>query len=310
MKKIILVLVTAFVLGCGTPEEKKIASIGKDKITQGEFDLEVARLKKVMVPEDYVMTDDEKLQFEAHILNNMIMKKVFIKEMDRLDIKVDQATIDTQYNQLITQYDSEVKMIEEIESKGFTIEELKRDFNYQLRLSELTSYASEQDITIPDEELKKYYDENRETIFMIPGKVISARHILIKIEDINPNIALEKIKAIRAEIVAGKDFSEAAKEYSQGPSGADGGQLGEFQQGQMVKEFEMVAFAIPLNQISEPVLTQFGYHLILIDDRIDANYAPFEETKEYINNKLKVEQFFSKIEQDAKIKKPDWAETN
>ncbi len=308
MKKLLLLLIPAVLFGCTTPENKVIATVAKHKITQGDFDFEVARLQKAMVPVDYVMEEEEKIMFETQILNNMIMKKVYTKKLDELEIQVDESVIEEQFTQLIAQYGSEEAMIEDVTAKGFTVEELKEEFTYQFRLQELSKFASESDVEVSDEDLKAYYDENRETVFSQPGMVLAARHILIKNEDGNDAKALEEIKTIKEKIDAGMDFAEAAIEFSQGPSGENGGQLGQFQQGQMVKEFEIVAFAIPLNQVSEPVLTQFGYHLILVEDRVDTTYAPFEETKEYISSKLKVEQFFNEIEESAKIKKPDWAE--
>lgn len=309
MKKLLLLLlIPAALFGCTTPENKAIATVAGQKITQGEFDFEAARLKKAMVPEDYEMTEEESVMFESQILNNMIMKKVYTKKLDELDIQVEESRIEDHFSQLIKQYGTEEKMIEDVTAKGFTVDELKEELAYQFRLQELAKHAAEADIELTDDDLKAYYDEKKESVFAQPGKVNSARHILIKNEDGNPNKALEKIKEIKTKIDEGMEFAEAAKEFSEGPSGVNGGQLGPFQQGQMVKEFEMVAFAIPLNQVSEPVLTQFGYHLILVEDRTDTSYAPFEETKEYITTQLKTERFFSDIEAEAKIKRPEWAE--
>lgn len=309
MKKLLLLLIPVVLFGCTKPENKVIATVAKHKITQGEFDFEVARLKKAMVPENYEMPEEEKTLFEAQILNNMIMKKVYTKKLNELEIQVEDSVIEEQFTQLIAQYGSEEAMIEDVTDKGFTVEELKEEFTYQFRLQELSKFASESDVEISDEEMKTYYDENRETVFAQLGTVLAARHILIKNDEGNPNKALAEIKNIKDKIDAGMDFAEAAIEFSQGPSGVNGGKLGKFQQGQMVKEFEIVAFAIPLNQVSEPVLTEFGYHLILVENRVDTTYPPFDETKDYIASKLKIEQFFNEIEKSAKIKKPDWART-
>ncbi|MBN2618409.1 MAG: SurA N-terminal domain-containing protein, partial [Spirochaetales bacterium] len=82
MKKLFLLLLIAVVFGCNN-SSNVIAKVGKESISQEQFDIEVAKLTKAMVPEDYVMTDDEKLQFESQILNNLIMKIVYTKEMDK-----------------------------------------------------------------------------------------------------------------------------------------------------------------------------------------------------------------------------------
>ena len=89
----------------------------------------------------------------------------------------------------------------------------------------------------------------------------SARHILVDSED--------KCQELKSEIESGSDFAEVAKQHSNCPSGKQGGDLGEFGQGQMVREFDEVVFTSELNTVHGPVKTQFGYHLIEITDRTE-----------------------------------------
>lgn len=89
----------------------------------------------------------------------------------------------------------------------------------------------------------------------------SARHILVNTE--------EKCNELINNILDGADFGDVAKEHSVCPSGKQGGELGEFSQGQMVKEFDDVVFSAELNKVHGPVKTQFGYHLIEITNRSD-----------------------------------------
>jgi len=89
----------------------------------------------------------------------------------------------------------------------------------------------------------------------------SARHILVESE--------EECNKLKSQIESGTDFAEVAKEHSKCPSGRQGGDLGEFGQGQMVKEFDDVVFSADLNTVQGPVQTQFGYHLIEITNRSD-----------------------------------------
>ena len=93
----------------------------------------------------------------------------------------------------------------------------------------------------------------------------------------------EKCNDILEKITSGeKEFEEAAKEFSTCPSGAQGGDLGEFGRGNMVKEFEEAAFAAEVGHVVGPVQTQFGYHLIKVEQKNDAKEADFEEVKEQI----------------------------
>ncbi|MDC8445925.1 MAG: peptidyl-prolyl cis-trans isomerase [Nitrosomonas sp.] len=87
----------------------------------------------------------------------------------------------------------------------------------------------------------------------------SARHILVKTE--------EECKQLKNEITHGADFAEIAAQHSLCPSGKQGGELGEFGPGQMVKEFDAVVFSAPVNEVQGPVKTQFGYHLVEVTER-------------------------------------------
>lgn len=89
----------------------------------------------------------------------------------------------------------------------------------------------------------------------------TARHILVDTE--------EKCAELKAEIEGGKDFGELAKQHSNCPSGRQGGDLGEFGPGMMVKEFDEVVFSAPVNTVQGPVQTQFGYHLLEVTSRTD-----------------------------------------
>ncbi len=93
------------------------------------------------------------------------------------------------------------------------------------------------------------------------AKKASARHILVYTKE-----ACEKLKA---EIAAGTDFAELARKHSQCPSGKQGGNLGEFRQGQMVPEFDHIVFSGELGKVHGPIKTQFGYHLVEITSRTD-----------------------------------------
>lgn len=90
---------------------------------------------------------------------------------------------------------------------------------------------------------------------------VKASHLLVKTEE-------EAIK-LKEEIVNGKDFAKVAKEVSLCPSGQNGGDLGYFTKGQMVKEFEDAAFSMEVGEVSAPIRTQFGYHLIYLTDKKD-----------------------------------------
>ncbi len=89
----------------------------------------------------------------------------------------------------------------------------------------------------------------------------SARHILVDTED--------QCNTLKQQIADGADFADVAKQNSSCPSGASGGDLGEFSPGMMVREFDEVVFSAPLNEVQGPVKTQFGFHLLEVTSRTD-----------------------------------------
>ncbi len=125
-------------------------------------------------------------------------------------------------------------------------------------------------ITATEEEVKDYYDKFKDT-FNKPESV-RASHILVDDESTALNIM--------KEIKEGLTFSEAAKKYSKCPSNANGGDLGYFTRGKMVPEFEKAAFALNKDEISEPVKTQFGYHIILVTDKKQPSDTTMEEIRD------------------------------
>ncbi|MEA1893232.1 MAG: peptidylprolyl isomerase [Campylobacterota bacterium] len=142
-------------------------------------------------------------------------------------------------------------------------------------------------VKVSNKELKDYYDKNKEE-FNEKGSV-HARHILVKTEseatDIKDQLKLLKGSALKAK------FIEEAKSKSTGPSGPKGGDLGYFSQGQMVPEFNDKVFSMEVGTVSDPVKTQFGYHLIYLEDKKSPKTLSFTEVKSFIEQRLKMEKF-------------------
>lgn len=132
-------------------------------------------------------------------------------------------------------------------------------------------------ITVSDDELKKYYDENADKF--TSGETVNASHILVAEE--------EMAKDILAKITAGEmTFEDAAKNFSTCPSGKEGGSLGDFGRGQMVPEFDEACFTMEVGTVTGPVQTQFGYHLIRLNSKSASAPIPFEDVKEQLRGQL------------------------
>lgn len=172
---------------------------------------------------------------------------------------------------LFAQLGKDEKMDETDEFKEI-MEGARRDILAQLSMRDMLK-----DITVTEEEQKAFYEENKAQFGK--GATVSAKHILTDSE--------EKCQTILKNIEAGeKTFEDAAREFSTCPSGAKGGDLGEFGKGQMVKEFEDAAFDAEIGKVVGPVKTQFGYHLIKVEKKNEPKTAEFEEVKGQIYQQL------------------------
>ena len=145
------------------------------------------------------------------------------------------------------------------------------------------------DIDITQEEIQKYYEDNSQ--LFKSEETASAKHILVD--------TIEQMQEVKAEIDNGMSFEEAAQKHSKCPSAAQGGSLGSFTRGRMVPEFEKAAFELEIGEISEPVKTQFGYHLIQLDEKNSEEVNSLEESKhtimENISHQKQNEKYMSSI---------------
>jgi peptidyl-prolyl cis-trans isomerase C len=151
--------------------------------------------------------------------------------------------------------------------------------------------------TTPDAMKKVYEDASKQ----ISGEQeVHARHILVETED--------KAKAVKAELDKGADFAELAKKKSKDPGASDGGDLGFFTKDQMVPEFSAVAFALEPGKISDPVKSQFGWHIIKVEEKRNRKAPDFEQVKAqietYVTRKAQAD-YVGKLREAAKIERMD-----
>ncbi len=136
------------------------------------------------------------------------------------------------------------------------------------------------EITLSDEELKEYYESHKD--MFVTEEMVKASHILVDSE--------EKANEILEDITDGLSFEDAATQFSSCPSKQAGGALGQFGKGQMVPEFEEAVFSMQAGEISGPVKTQFGYHLIKLTDHTTERNASFEEVIQEVKDSCFMEK--------------------
>ncbi len=197
------------------------------------------------------MPREQMMQFGQPEQRRQLVHEMVLRELLYLDAK----------DQHMDEEEAFIKQVEE------TKEILLKQYAIQKLLA---------DVKVEEEEAKAYYDGHPQS-FVAPPQV-RARHILVEEE--------EKARAILNEIKDGRDFAEAAKEYSTCPSKERGGDLGFFSPGQMVKEFDEVAFSLEEGELSHIVKTQFGYHVIQVEEKKESQPQSFEQVKDQLKQFL------------------------
>ena len=173
-------------------------------------------------------------------------------------------------------YSDEIeKNLENDEEFVAVMENMKKSMLQQYSLRKMFN-----NITVSDDEIKNFYESHKDTF--VTDEILSASHILVDTE--------EKAYEVLEDLTDGLSFEEAALQYSSCPSKQAGGALGQFGKGQMVQEFEEAAFSMKAGEISAPVKTQFGYHIIKVTDHTPERHSSLEEVYQEVKDSCFMEK--------------------
>jgi foldase protein PrsA len=208
-------------------------------------------------------------------LDNLIQDELVTQAADKAGIKVTDADVDKEIASIKARFPSETEFESALQQANMTLDDLKKQTPMQLRIRKILEPQVIDKVT--DADVKKYFDENKAS-FNTPLQV-RASHILVATE--------KEANDILAELKAGGDFAAIAKAKSTDPGSKEsGGDLGFFGAGAMDPAFEKAAFALKKDELSAPVKSSFGYHIIKVTDRKEAKTATFEEEKAKIKDQL------------------------
>lgn len=244
----------------------------------------------------------------TQLLQDLIMDKL-VAEAASTE-KVSDADVDAELAKIKGQFPDEKAFQEQISQAGMTPEKLKENIRTGLQQSRwMKSQVKTPEIT--DDQAKTFYDSNIQE-FEQP-ETVKASHILFMVDpDASADVVKQKEAAAAKaaeRAAAGEDFTKLAKELSEEPGASEsGGDLGFFPKDRMVPEFAEVAFAQKVGDISKPVKSQFGWHVIKVTDKKAAGTVPFDQVKEQVVSYLKstnqreaVQAVLNKLKESAKI---------
>ncbi|HLD29227.1 MAG TPA: peptidylprolyl isomerase [bacterium] len=241
---------------------------------------------------------DKIKMLKEELLGQMIEEKLLVQDARKKGIKVTEKEVSDGLKEIRGRFATEKEFGEELKQQGITELQMEKRVRDQLMVIKLIEQEVRSKMTAPsDEELKKFYSENENEMWE-PEKV-RVRHILIRVSTgTDKASARKKIEQLASLVkVPGADFGELAKQYSEGPSAPQGGDLGFFARGEMLPEFEETAFNLKVGEMSAIVETSFGYHIIKCIGRKAEEKKNFEDIKEDLRNylfQLKMEESYRK----------------
>jgi len=253
---------------------------------------------------------DRVARIEQNILKRLIEQELINQAVKEAAVVVPPEEIQKGFDEYKQRFQSEEQFQNYLKHGKVTKESIEQRIRERRSLELLLEKKG--DMAVTDAEAQDFYGKNER--FYTEKAGIRASHILIKLaEKPTPEEeakANERVKEAQARIKKGEDFDKIAVEMSEGPAAAKGGDLGFFSAGRMVKEFEDVAFKMKVGEISAPVRTRFGFHVIKLVDKREDRKKTFEEVKEQIVKSLQNKKFFTErrkmladLEKNAKIEK-------
>lgn len=289
-----IVILAAFLAGCGmvrvNPEVDNntiVAKINGEEIKKEEFN-KLFGVFKVQYEQQFGTdvwekeTEGRKFGDVARekLLDMLVDEKLQLKKAAELGITVTDDEVTAEIENSKKYFDTEEKFNEFLKGQNMDLEYFKQTVKKELIINKLIDKLTEK-IAVTDEDVKAYYDANQDEFISV-----KASHILLDTK--------EEAEKILQRVKAGEDFNELAKENSKDPSAKENsGDLGYFKHGDMVEPFEKAAFAMKPGEISDTVQTDFGFHIIKVEDK---KLEKYEDVKEQIKANIQKDKKSSEYE--------------
>jgi peptidyl-prolyl cis-trans isomerase C len=298
-KRLLITVLTGWLIVAGTSlvgvaaaTGDSVATVNGQTISRATYDRELNGFLRRMAQSGRQPSSISMDQLRQRVVNNLITGELLYQESKRLALAADTAEVDAQVTKFRSQFNDLAKLNEAMTKAGLTDAGLRDIITRQASIRKLINREIAEKIQISDEAAKTYYGDHQD-LFDRPAGV-RASHILIKVAADDTaemrQTARNRADDVRKKALAGSDFAELAREYSEGPSKSSGGDLGFFTRGQMVAPFAEAAFSLAPGEISEVVETRFGYHVIRVAEKRPGGTAPYDEVSESITARLRQEE--------------------
>lgn len=278
-----------------------VARVNNTEITSMQFDNAYSNLIRFYrVSLSQQIKPINLIDLRAGVLDQMVDREIKLQAAKKEKIKISKKEIEKKISEMAKNFKSRKEFEERVYQSGQNMEMVRAAVKEDLLIEKLEKKVKDK-IKTSDEDIRSKYEQ------------VKARHILIKVkersekdQEIRENEAKKKAEKIINEYNEGAEFSSLAQKYSEDPGSKEqGGDLGFFSRGQMVGEFERIAFSLQKGQVSAPVKTSYGYHIIKVEDKKEAKGTDFEKEKKKLKkeiNETKGSQEWSKWTETARKK--------
>lgn len=266
-----------------------VARVNGKGISQLDFE----RQEKVLLEQVGSFADSAQVaemmpMIKKQALDNAINRVLIEHAVNELGITADAADVDKLIASYRGQFVDDASFEVELGKHGMDKNSFRGEVEMKLRADKLFARESSKATPPTDAEILDFYKKNPERF--VQGEKVRASHILVKVDESDsPAVRAEKrkkIEGILADLKKGADFAEQARLHSDCPSKEQGGDLGYFERGSMVPEFEKAAFSLPPGKLSGIVETQFGFHIIKVTEHKKSETVPFEKVKQQLSGYL------------------------
>ena len=298
MKKIGVVCLAATVLLTGCGKKDVAATVNGKPITIEDYEREYkmqAQQAMAQYGEDFLMQkspDGKQTMGEImrqNTLDNLVRFEIYKQDAEEKGIKITDKDVDAEYKKMVDMYGGEEKLQDALKENNLTADQMREYMKTNLLMQQYQQKMLKE-LEPTEEELKKHYEGHKDEF-----KTAEASHILVKTK--------EEAEAIKKELDGGADFAKLAKEKSLDTGSAqNGGSLGQFSPGQMVKEFDEKVFSMKPGEISDPVKTQFGFHIIKLE-KISNDFKGAKDAVKEAVIQEKFKEYNDKLEKKAKVKR-------
>ena len=282
------VIAGCVLLTCGSSYaevlDKVIVVVNDEVITQREFDRVFSQIKQGYEGNFQGAELDERLEgAKKALIEQIINTKIAISYAKKEKIEVNEETLQARVGEIKKYYGDEETFLKALDERGSNLTEFKREISDQIMAQQVVEMEVASKVVVTPSEINELFEKNREK-FTTPLGVQVKSIMIRKSESEDDDRA--KIDGIRARALQGEDFAELAKEVSEGPFAAEGGEMGVVVQGQLRDEIDDILFGTPKGDVTDIVETDVGYHIFMIEDIKQPRNLELDEVSDFLRGEI------------------------